>query len=167
MIKYGRFVLALALVLSALGFSASTVQAGSSERYEWTITIPADFSNVCSFTIHVESFYSVSETVFFDNNGVLTKIQRHVNGQDTFSANGKTIVALPYSFNVRLGFDSAGNVIQYDISGIHEKIRLPDGSLFITAGWTDGMLHPGEDFVMIPDKGNQGKVADFCAALAP
>jgi len=51
--------------------------------------------------------------------------------------------------------------------GAAEKIWLPDGSLFVSAGWIDFVDHPDATFVLSPDRGNPGNVAGFCAALAP
>jgi hypothetical protein len=52
------------------------------------------------------------------------------------------------------------------IDGLVEKVWLPDGSLFISAGRIDWMTHPGM-FVLSADKGYPGNIAGFCAALAP
>jgi hypothetical protein len=54
-------------------------------------------------------------------------------------------------------------------AGVVEKIRLPDGSLLINAGWNDWIYHLGDVFVLYPDKGYQdpADAARFCAALAP
>jgi hypothetical protein len=52
-------------------------------------------------------------------------------------------------------------------TGLAERIPLPDGSLFVSAGWVDFADHPGVDFLLSPDRGNPGNVAGFCAALSP
>jgi hypothetical protein len=51
-------------------------------------------------------------------------------------------------------------------SGVVEKILLPDGTFFISAGRLDFLGHPGATFVLSPDVGNSGNVDAFCAALA-
>jgi hypothetical protein len=45
--------------------------------------------------------------------------------------------------------------------------RLPDGSIFLSAGRIDFVGHPGEPFILTPDTGRAGNLAAFCAALAP
>ena len=103
----------------------------------------------------------------FDQNGALTRIYIHATEQDTFTANGKTLVGLPYTTNTQLLFDSNGNLIHQYSEGNIEKIPLPDGTLFISAGRLDFEDHPNADFLLSPDKGNQGNLAALIAALSP
>ncbi len=165
-IKITRFLLALLLALSALGVSASAALAAQPVKYEWTTTIPS-YIDVCSFQVDVVSNYLVTEIDFFDNSGVLTRANLHMVAQDTFTANGKTLVGIPYPFNIDWYFDSSGNLTAYYVQGVVEMIPLPDGSMFVSAGRTDAFAHPGEVFILTPDKGSQGNIAGFCAALAP
>jgi hypothetical protein len=46
-----------------------------------------------------------------------------------------------------------------------ERVRLPDGSLFISAGRVD-FTGNGPDFIVTPDNGATVNLAGFCAALA-
>ena len=63
--------------------------------------------------------------------------------------------------------DSSGNVTNIYVSGVAIKVPLPDGGLFIAAGRSDFMAHPGDAFAIVPDHGNATNVDGFCAALAP
>jgi hypothetical protein len=63
--------------------------------------------------------------------------------------------------------DSDGNPTAVVATGVAEKIPLPDGTLFVSAGYVDFLDHPGVSFILSPDRGNPGNVAAFCAALAP
>jgi hypothetical protein len=75
---------------------------------------------------------------------------------------------LPYTVNEEVLFDSSGNVTHVYAEGVVERVLLPNGSLFLTAGRTDFINHPGEGFVVVPDVGTPGgDVAGFCAALSP
>jgi hypothetical protein len=96
----------------------------------------------------------------------LTRIHQHFTEQDTFTAHGKTLVGIPYTANLEILFDSSGNVTHILASGVFEKIPLPDGSLFISAGRIDFAAYQGATFILSPDKGNPGNVAGFCAALS-
>jgi hypothetical protein len=145
-----RFVFALTLVLSLLGISAPAALADAPVKYPWTISVPG-VVDACPFAINIVSTYDINEIDFFDQSGALTRVYQHVTGQDS----------------IEMLFDSSGMLLHYYVQGVVEKIPLPDGSLFITAGRTDGIHHPGETFILSPDKGNQGKIAAFCAALAP
>lgn len=136
-------------VMTSGSFSASTVMTG-----------------VCSFPVTVNSSVTFNETDFFDQSGALTRIYFHSVEQDTFSANGRSMTGLPFPFNIEILFDSGGNITHLFASGIVERIVLPDGSLFLTAGRLDFTRHPGAAFLLTPDVGNSGNVAAFCAALA-
>jgi hypothetical protein len=122
---------------------------------------------VCSFPINIDSTASGTEIDYFDAGGALTRVFIHRVEQDTFTANGKTLVGIPFAFNIEILFDSNGNVTSSFGNGLYEKIPLPDGSLFVSAGRADFAAHPGVGFLLSPDKGNPGNIAGFCAALAP
>jgi hypothetical protein len=165
--KIVKGILALVLVLSALLISPSTALANDIIKIEdgWTNT--GTLYDVCPFP--VDYIWTVQRTymnMYFDNSGVLIKLTYHSVDQDTFTANGKTLVGMPFSYSGIMTFDSDGNAIYQFMNGVNEKIRLPDGSLFIAAGRYDWNDHPGE-WLLLTDKGNPGKLDKFCAALAP
>lgn len=83
-----------------------------------------------------------------------------------FTANGKSLTGEPFTFNTEVLFDSQGNVTHVYASGLVERILLPGGSLFLSAGRADFAAHPGESFLLSPDVGAKGNIAGFCAALA-
>jgi hypothetical protein len=165
--KITRFVLMLVLVLCAVMIPASTALANAPVKSEYPWPQINTLSDVCSFDITVTSAIYMTETDFFDHDGNLTMIQMYGDEQDTFTANGKTLVGLPFQARARLYFDSEGNLTQIIGGGIMEKIRLPDGSLFVSAGRVDFLAHPGSTYVLSPDKGNPVNLAAFCEALAP
>lgn len=131
------------------------------------LTFSNVLTDVCAFPVNVESTDSGTEIDYRDQSGALTRIFFHQVEQDTFTANGRTLVGTPYTFNAEELFDSDGNVTHVYTDGLVETIRLPDGSLFISAGRTDFTQHPGVGFVLSPDMGNSGNLAAFCAALSP
>src|SRR5262249_54436714 len=49
--------------------------------------------------------------------GALTRIFVHEVEQDTYTANGRTLVGTPFTFNEQVLFDSSGNVT-HDFAGI-------------------------------------------------
>jgi hypothetical protein len=51
-------------------------------------------------------------------------------------------------------------------SGVVERVPLPGGDFFLTAGRVDVFANP-EPFILQPDVGSQGNLQGFCAALAP
>ena len=164
--KFTRFLFTLLLVLGVLGFSTSTALADKptkNETYTWTLN---SVINNCEFPVNVSSTMTATETYFFDQNGILTKINAHVVGQETFSANQNTLVGIPYTFHAEMFFDSSGNPTHFFTAGVVEKIWLPDGHLFISAGQLD-FTDEGISFILTPDKGHSGNVEEFCAALAP
>ena len=165
--KIIRFLIVLSFVLSALGISTSTALADQPSRNEYTITLYSVITDVCSFDVNVGSTIDVTEIDFFNQSGALTRIFFHQVEQDTFTANGQTLVGIPFTFNVEILFDSDGNITHVYANGIVERIPLPDGSLFISAGRLDFTAHPGVYFILSPDHGNSGNIGAFCAALAP
>ena len=71
--------------------------------------------------------------------------------------------------NAELLFDSSGNITHNYESGQSERVILPDGTAFFTAGHTDSAVYPPgnpESFFIQPQVGNQGDIAAFCAALS-
>ncbi len=81
-----------------------------------------------------------------------------VRERDTFTANGNTLVGEPFAYHMFI----AGDFSKIQITGIVEKIRLPDGTLFVSAGFVS---FPDYIFGLTPDRGASGDVNAFCAAL--
>jgi hypothetical protein len=128
--------------------------------------VPAVMTGVCQFPVAVSSDVTGTEIDYFDASGSLTRVFLHTTEQDTFTANGKSIAGEPYTFNLEILFDAAGNVVHAYASGPAARAVLPDGTLFLSAGRGDFAQHPGVAFLLSPDVGNPGDVAAFCAALA-
>lgn len=162
-----RSICILALVCSLLGITATPALADQPVKYDYTTTWNNVLTGVCDFDIDVESYMEITEIDFFNNSGAISRIYWHTNEQDTFIANGKTLVGIPFTMNAEILFDSSGQTIHVNSSGVFEKIPLPDGSLFVSAGRVDFMDYPGVYFILSPDRGNPGNTAGFCAALAP
>ena len=131
------------------------------------LTFSSVLTDVCAFPVNLDGTTSGTEIDYFDQSGALTRVYIHQVEQDTFTANGRTLVGTPYTANIEILYDSSGNVTHIFGSGVVETIPLPDGSLFISAGRADFTLHPGAAFLLSPDMGNPGNLAGFCAALSP
>jgi hypothetical protein len=145
----------------------SSATADTPVKSSYSFTADNVFTDVLPFPLEIYSVVSNTEIDYFDKNGTLTRSYIHSIEQDTFTANGKTLVGLPYTTDSEQIFDGDGNLIHYYVSGGLEKIPLPDGTLFISAGRTDFTDHPDANFLLSPDKGNQGKLAALIAALSP
>ena len=157
------FLVAVGAVIFAL-----SALADRPTRTEFTgLTFSNVLTDVCAFPVNVDSTISGFEIDYRDQSGALTRIFVHQVEQDTFTANGRTLVGTPFTYNVDILFDSSGNVTHIFAQGLVETIPLPDGSLFISAGRADFTQHPGVGFLLSPDMGNPGNVAGFCAALSP
>jgi hypothetical protein len=157
------FLVAVGAVIFALSAVADRPTRISFEG----LTFSSVLTDVCAFPVNVDSIISGTEIDYVDQSGALTRIFFHQVEQDTFTANGRTLVGTPFTFNVEVLFDSDGNVTHNFASGLFETIPLPDGSLFVSAGRADFTLHPGVGFLLSPDMGNPGNLAGFCAALSP
>ena len=97
-------------------------------------TFSSVLTGVCQFDVNVDSTASGFKTDHFDRSGAVTEAFVHQVEQDTFSANGKTLTGIPFTFNLDVLFDSDGNTTHAFANGVVEKIPLPDGSLFVSAG---------------------------------
>lgn len=162
-----RVGLALATATCAAVF-ASTAAADRPIVSHFTFTQTATLTDACSFPITVDSTSDLTETDFVDQSGSLTRLTFDGVEQDTFTANGNTLVGDPYHLHVTFVFDESGNVTHIYGQGVVEQVRLPDGSLFISAGRLDFLAHPESlAFLLTPDVGATVNLAGFCAALAP
>ena len=162
-----RLFFGVAAVLCAAVF-VSTAAAAAPVKTEFSnITFSSVMTGVCQFDVDVDSVVSGFEIDYFDQAGNIVKAQIHQVEQDTFSANGKTLTGIPFTFNLDIRVDSAGDTTSAVATGVVEKVLLPDGSFFVSAGWVNFVGHPGATFLLTPDRGAQGNVAGFCAALAP
>ena len=124
-------------------------------------------TGICDFDFDIYSALSTHETDFFDKDGVLTRIFIHVEEQDTFTGpNGVPLQGLKFNFNIEGYVDAEGNTEHWYADGLVEKVRLPDGTLFISAGRLDFVLHPGVEWVLSPDSGNPGNIDAFCKAMS-
>lgn len=159
-------VLLAAAVVTAVFASAAAADKPAKTTFSG-VTFSSVLTGVCLFPVDVASTVSGTEIDFVDQGGAVTRIYLYQVEQDTFTANGKTLTGIPFTFNLEVLFDSSGNVTHVFASGLVEKIPLPDGSLFVSAGRLDFAAHPGATFLLSPDKGNPGNVAGFCAALSP
>jgi len=118
---------------------------------------------VCDFPIAVHSTTSRDRIRFYDESGAPTMFILHDIEQDTFTANGKTLVGEPYNFNWQVLFEN-GVPTAIHVSGRVQKLILPDGTLLISAGRIDWLAHPDEDFLITPDEGGlTGDIDAFCA----
>jgi hypothetical protein len=163
--KFLSTAVATALGAAALAAPAAAVKPVTSE---FTFSDTAVLTDVCPFDVTVEFTVTGTETLFFDRDGNLTRVQIHNVEQDVFTANGKTLVGLPYTFNLRILFDPVtGEETHVFASGVASRVPLPGGDVFFTAGRVDFLAHPGATFLLQPDVGAQGNLEGFCAALAP
>ena len=163
-----RLRLLLLLSLLALGTTAVLAQPAAAvepTREPIDQTITSVVTDICSFPVTITATLVGTETTFFDQSGAVTRIRDHVVEQDVFSANGETLTGLPFTFNIQVLFEN-GEVTHVYASGLVEKVPLPDGTVFLSAGRLDFAAHPGAEFRIVPDVGRSGNVAAFCAALA-
>jgi hypothetical protein len=161
---------AVLIVLAAVGFSvavmAPAVVASPPTKVELTFTDTNPMTGVCPFEVTVDSNANLTLLQFVDGTGAITRWNAHVDEQDTFSANGKSLTSLPFTFGFTATFDSTGAFTHFIEHGVLARVPLPDGSVFLAAGRVDFVLHGSPPFSFTPDSGTSGNVAGFCAALA-
>ncbi len=155
----------LAIATFAFSFLAFAPAAAANTVFhdQYTDSVTVEISGVCAlpFTIHEDVW--ANETVNFAPDGSLL-VAWTARVQDTFSANGKTLVGEPSTSRSTAIFDADGNLVGGSIAGLIEKIRLPDGTFFIAAGRVLVPVPGGLN--LAPDHGISGDVSALCAALA-
>jgi len=162
-----RFLPSVAAAVLAAAVFAQTAAAVEPIREDASFSDTVVLADVCSFPVTAEFTVTGTQTTFFDENGNITRIKFHSVEQDVFSANGKTLVGLPFTYNVQVLFDpDSGEVTHVFASGLVSRVPLPGGDIFLTAGRLDFAAHPGASFLIQPDVGVQGNLEGFCAALS-
>jgi hypothetical protein len=163
-----KWLIAIAgAALAAVG-SAQPAAAVAPTREDINSSDTVVLTGVCAFPVTITFTQTGSQTVFTDQNGNTTRLELHTVERDVFTANGKTLVGLPYTTNARVLIDpQTGEVTDFYATGLISRVPLPGGGLFLTAGRLEVTAHPGAPFFLQPDVGAQGNVAGFCAALAP
>ena len=166
----GAIVCLLAALIVPAAFAGGTTH-GSYTVTNQTFDDPA--GDICPFAITVTYNGSVDYTYSYDRSDRIVAAKWHVRQQNAYSANGKTLVGdwFTYEQISKFGYDSNGS--RYQISGVGtgqaEKVLLPDGSLFYSAGRLD-YLSPAfmnNYWIIVVNSGLSGNIAGFCAALAP
>jgi hypothetical protein len=161
-------VVAVVVLLATLATAVFATAAAADRPIitHFTATFTAVVPDACSFPVTLDSSATLTETDFVDRTGAITMIHAHVVEQDVFSANGKSLTGVPFTFNIDVVFDSGGNVVHVFANGLVEKVPLPGGGLFITAGRVDFAAHGFPQFLITPDVGATVNLAGFCAALS-
>jgi hypothetical protein len=166
--RRGRMVtLALFAAAVVAAVFASVASADRPEMFQFEFTNTGTLTGVCPFDITVESTVSGTGEDFFDKTGALIREHDTIVEQDTFSANGKSLTGIPFTFNLQFVVDSSGDLTHVYATGVAERVPLPDGSFFISAGRLDFAAHGFPDFILTPDQGGTVNLAGFCAALSP
>ncbi len=126
---------------------------------------------------YVDSSAQIRQTQFFNSSGNVVRIAIHGVETDTFSNATMTsyLYGLPHRFTVELTCAGTGDCsgapgepngpTGIGVSGVSERIPMPDRSLLVTAGRF--VNFSPQAFSMVPDFGNKGDMAALCAALAP
>jgi hypothetical protein len=153
------------VVLGAASVVATYALAGPPTKQPFRDTFTQTVTGICGFPLEVTLSVRGTETDFFDQAGELVSVHLHVTEQDTFSANGKTVTGEPFTFTIFISLEN-GEATAVLARGVAEKIRLPDGKLFLSAGVID-FLAQNVPFSIRTDHGRTGDINAFCAALSP
>ncbi len=128
------------------------------------VTIVLTDSEDCSFPFSATEHITGTRIRFFDATGALVKAVYQLSEQDTFSSNGKSLTGDEYSYNLAFSVEN-GLITDAVINGVGERILLPDGALFFSAG----VFLSVEDllFPFTPAHGLSPDINALCAALSP
>src|SRR5215475_10775893 len=150
----------------SLAVFASTAAADPPVVVHKTSSLTSVLTGACPFSITVDSTMTETEKFFSDQDGVLTRASAHVDEQDSFSANGKSLAGAPYTVNLQAFFDASGNITEEYADGVIERVPLPDGSVFQSTGRVDFGAHGFPAFAVVSDYGSARNLDGFCAALS-
>jgi hypothetical protein len=160
-----RFI-AVASISTALVVAAISATPSSAESplrtEESNPGNPQLIYGLCSFPLTFIGTTSTTVFTFFDESGIETMRIGHYIEQDTWSANGVTLVGLPYRWNFERTFDSTGQVTSTRFDGQFAVIPLPDGSTIRLAGMADAAVN---GFVFAPVHGTPVDMTAFCDAF--
>src|SRR5262245_39498270 len=87
-------LLALAVAVPVAGAASPT-----SEDVNFTGSTALAAGELCSFPVELDAVEHGTTTTFYDSDGAIVKRIGHIVEQDSFSANGKTLVGEPYQYN--------------------------------------------------------------------
>jgi|GEM_PF-4875691 len=135
---------------------------------------------ICDFPIHVTDRGDLKTRIVFDElfqPKVLTV--KHNEFYNTYEANGKKLEGLKTYYMLQVLFRD-GVLKDFNAGGVIEKIPLPDGTLFISAGLVSlkpkfdlpqdvpgvgSLLSSGDFYSIVVGAGASGDVSAFCNAL--
>jgi hypothetical protein len=161
-----RPIVLAAVATAALALPAVAHAAPPTRTRVVDFTGTSVLTDLCAFPVTVIGTSNGTVTDFYDENGNVTRTQIRDFEQDTFSANGKTLPGVPYAFSVEWRYDNSGQVVDVAASGLVEKVPLPDGTMFVSAGRVT--LTSGEEpFLLVPEVGRSGDISALCSALSP
>jgi hypothetical protein len=154
---------------AAIGLAVFAPMAAASppDISQKTFSGTSVLTGACSFPITVDSTVSETDRFFFDSSGTLTRAGANASELDAFSANGKSLTGVQYTVNLMAFFDGSGNITQEYADGIQERVPLPDGSIFQSAGRVNFAAQGFPSFTITPDAGSALNLAGFCTALSP
>ena len=106
-----RLTVVFLVAVGAIMFALSAV-ADRPTRIPFEGTFSSvPLTDVCAFPVNVNGTFSGFEIDYRDQSGALTRSFIHQVEQDTFTANGKTLVGDPFTTEFHILFDSGGSVI--------------------------------------------------------
>jgi hypothetical protein len=155
---------AAVVVASAVMVSAGGAAGAPPSRFSYEDAGTFTDTSLCGFPVHVTYEASGVGATFGDLDTGDIRLLIHATQQDTFTANGTTLVGDPYRAT-RTQVIEDFEVVSDTVRGVLEKVRLPDGSIFMGAGRTD-FLAATVDFIAVPDHGVAKNQDAFCAALS-
>lgn len=157
-----------ALVMSTTPVAMAVPPSHQVWGYDYGFTSPSSDPNapapaICPFDVAVAGHVTADVTIFFDKAGNWAKLALHVIEQTTFSANGVTLYSEPFRQYYYAEYDASGNVIRSFATGGFQRIPLPGGKVFWSAGRWNAV---GKYWTVTPDNGHSGNLDALCAALS-
>jgi hypothetical protein len=157
----GAAAAAALMVLMLAPAAIATPPERLSLEFEQTLDIEA--GDLCSFPVTITIEQEWQGINRYDADGNPIGYEFWVRGVDTLSA-VRTLVSEPYTYHVA-GIDADGPQMKATLAGVTEKIRLPDGTWYLAAGWFTYLDKDPFALYLNPDRGSMGDIEALCAAL--
>jgi hypothetical protein len=153
----------VAVTLVVLPSAVAAPPTAEHFQRSWSFTLDAGF--LCDFPIVWDGTQEWTTRTFYEPDGATVAMTiSEGTEQDTFSANGKTLVGDEYHFMFQDLYENGERVALY-ANGNAERVPLPSGAVFITTGRVLVGSTPANIFFV--DSGNDANnIAAFCAALS-
>ncbi|WP_146237451.1 hypothetical protein [Georgenia satyanarayanai] len=153
--------------MAAIALSAPPASAAPPVRESVVDEFSFVDTELCPFPVVIEGRAEYRATLHRNpDTGLLRRVNLHGTEELSYSANGQTLEADPFPYNIHITFGPEGGAPRSNVvTGLVLRVPLPDGTTFLSAGRLDFVV-TGQDFAATPQVGLSGDLDALCGALS-